>query len=511
MNWVRSMAFILRFIRNQALPQRETEVKLHFLVLELYYYLLTAWLIGELLVDQPLSCVGLVEYFLRTCYLIWFVHVLTSDLVRGGQKLPRFDPMKSHRRYLRRCGYRFRVSTPCLHQPLKGVDRYLDGFANTMSLKELIEIAKPKLIQMGLLSYSSDFQRACDLNHQFIDLFGLNHIGQLKQKRSYAYYAGLDQELLPNDPGDIVQEEDNFIRFKALYTDKRTTDYPIIFDTGASLNLTSERKDFIDYQPIEGHIDGINSTAGVEGIGTVRWKIKDDNGKVHYIKCQAKHVPSAKVRLFSPQVYLRGKKQGYFLVNGEHGVFAFPEGGQLTFTFNEHYRLPVGQGLTVVPKELNDYCTDIAMNGVLHEDNINLTNPQKELLRWHFKLIHINMTWVQSLMKPRGDVDPLIKTKFKTTPTCDKPKCASCMFSKAHRLPTGATTTRSKDKAGIKAEFMRPGELVHTDQFISQLKGRLAHTKGKEKSKDKYKLSLLTMLQHLCFVSNQVNTNHQCS
>ena len=140
-------------------------------------------------------------------------------------------------------------------------------------------------------------------------------------------------------------------------------------------------------------------------------------------------------------MYLKDYDKGCFVVNGQYGVFSFPEGGQLTFNWNNDMKLLTGFGLTVVPKGLREYCKDVdyAMNNGLLEENWNLTNLQKELLKWHFKLIHINMGWLQSLMKLHGDVDPIIMMKCKGTSKCDKPWCASCMIFKAHRLPNGTT------------------------------------------------------------------------
>ena len=189
----------------------------------------------------------------------------------------------------------------------------------------------------------------------------------------------------------------------------------------------------------------------------------------------------------------------------------FQRDEQLTFNWNDNVKLPIGFGLTVVPKGLRDYCKDVdyAMNNVLLEENRNLTNLQKELLKWHSKLIHINMGWLQSLIKPCGDVDPIIMTKYKGTLKCEKPRCASCMISKAHRLPTGTTRTRQLNPGGIKQEYTMPGQLVHTDQYVSQLKGRLQHTYGKEKSKDMFMggTVFIDNASSFAFISNQVSSN----
>ena len=75
-----------------------------------------------------------------------------------------------------------------------------------------------------------------------------------------------------------------------------------MFDTGASINVTPSKKDFVTYKPTKASIDGISEATGVVGVGTVEWKLRDDKGKAHKVRCDANHVPSARVRLFSPQV-----------------------------------------------------------------------------------------------------------------------------------------------------------------------------------------------------------------
>ena len=48
---------------------------------------------------------------------------------------------------------------------------------------------------------------------------------------------------------------------------------------------------------------GLNGNSPAEGVGTVEWKIRDALGQAHATRTQACYVPSAQIRLFSPQAY----------------------------------------------------------------------------------------------------------------------------------------------------------------------------------------------------------------
>lgn len=63
-----------------------------------------------------------------------------------------------------------------------------------------------------------------------------------------------------------------------------------------------------------------------------------------------------------------------------------------------HPELPIGHTVNhivaaVTPSPLR--------HDVLDNTNTNLTNSQKELLQWHFKLGHINLRWIQQLFRVR--------------------------------------------------------------------------------------------------------------
>ena len=72
-----------------------------------------------------------------------------------------------------------------------------------------------------------------------------------------------------------------------------------ILDTGCSSTLTSERDDFITYEPDSGQVEGLG-THNIIGKGTIRYKVLDDNGNIETLQIHdVIHVPTIKIRLIS--------------------------------------------------------------------------------------------------------------------------------------------------------------------------------------------------------------------
>ncbi len=85
---------------------------------------------------------------------------------------------------------------------------------------------------------------------------------------------------------------------------KRATfkDCPLVWDTGASFGLTPFRGDFLDYVECNITVKDIARTNTVIGIGTTLHKFKIDGNDI-FLPCLSYHLPSAEIRLFSPQTY----------------------------------------------------------------------------------------------------------------------------------------------------------------------------------------------------------------
>jgi hypothetical protein len=124
----------------------------------------------------------------------------------------------------------------------------------------------------------------------------------------------------------------------------------LIWDIGASAGLTPFQSDFIDYVKCEIDVHDITKVNKVVGIGTTLYKFVDNNGNHVYLPCVSYHLPSADVRLFSPQIYhqLHG---GHSVVNGNKVVMKFRKDGALI-------SIPIDRTTTNLPIMHNSFVSE---------------------------------------------------------------------------------------------------------------------------------------------------------
>ena len=109
--------------------------------------------------------------------------------------------------------------------------------------------------------------------------------------------------------------------------------------------------------------------------------------------------------------------------------------------------------------------------------NINLSEPEKELLRWHQRLGHLDFRKIQFLM--RTGVLSLSQSKRSLHSRAAKlvhpPKCAACQFGKQTARGTKSKPTNTAVVADrtpvLKQDKLFPGQTVSVDHFVSTTKG----------------------------------------
>jgi len=144
--------------------------------------------------------------------------------------------------------------------------------------------------------------------------------------------------------------------------------------------------------------------------------------------------------------------------------------------------------------------------------NINLSEPEKELLRCHCRLGHVSFRRVQFLMRT-GVLSNNESSRRLHTAACklaSPPKCAACQYGKKTRRPSpGTKTTVVQDRAGVlKRDHLLPGQRVSVDHFVCSTKGRLQTSRGKTADSDMFTgvVSLLTMLRTLSMLRISVTS-----
>lgn len=264
--------------------------------------------------------------------------------------------------------------------------------------------------------------------------------------------------------------------------------YPLIIDSGASGCLSPVKDDFIAWEKTENclPITGINSQAQVKGIGTVEWTLQDDNGKPRKLRARALYVPECKVKLLSPQSVFLEKKSGKFTVDHLKSVFQFPHTHhQLTFP-HKVGGLPITLENSAFPSMEG---MPIENQNAAQDANTNMTLAQKELLRHHCRLGHLNFRWIQRLLRPSQDrVEPSLLSAAHGASSCVPPVCAACQYGKQTRRPDGAriVQNRPSKEGALSQGDLIPGSCISVDQFESTTKGRRSHTFGKEPNEERF-------------------------
>jgi hypothetical protein len=313
---------------------------------------------------------------------------------------------------------------------------------------------------------------------------------------------------------------------------------PTVIDTGASRSLTPFRSDFVKFTNQQSSISGIGSDSQVEGFGTVRWKIIDENGTIQSIETEAYYVPTAHIRLYSPQSHFKECNDGSLHITGTSCTLQLPQQKQaMSFPFNHFNNLPLmiqapsdtqaASALileSTIPTSSSGsfYHTDFAHDApyeatffpdmqttditsaleteqcglcaITDEKNVNLQSSQLELLSWHQKLGHVGMHSIQRLMHPTKSLDNrdissqlthpvVIQTKHAKTHRCTPPKCAACILGKMENIPKSTTQTHGSTNGGLSDGALYPGDRISTDQYIVTQKGRTISNSSKDNLK----------------------------
>jgi hypothetical protein len=211
-------------------------------------------------------------------------------------------------------------------------------------------------------------------------------------------------------------------------------------------------------------INGIGTGLLVEGVGTLKWPIQDDNqNELDLYIHNALYVPSTPMGLFCPQqiAMQTQRPDDRFNALGHAGVLTVA-GFTCTIPYDPRSRLPILHSIDGAHSYL---ASDNTNEGT---QKANLTKNQQLLLRWHNRLSHLSFHKLQDLARQGKLPKQMIG--------CQHPVCRSCQFGKAHRRPS-PDTTHPIDSANL-----WPGDKLSIDQLESSTPGYVDHFKGKPAS-----------------------------
>ena len=250
-------------------------------------------------------------------------------------------------------------------------------------------------------------------------------------------------------------------------------------------------------------VKGVGGNLKVMGSGTLRWKIENDDGKIHKIICKdAIYLPNLHSCLLSPQHWTQSLNDNSPRLDGtwyttyvdicvlewnqrkNRRTIRFDGNSTNTPIIysapgNNLYRRKIAI-LDVVAKTTQlcqtvaclseidehylqeEYISDFLPNKVqqqdIQEDNEMSTISQaSELLRWHHRLEHLSFLKIRILIK--------LGILPKNLLTVKTPMCASC---KAGQMTKKPVRVKGANKQNKSKQVSSPGECVSVDQSESR-------------------------------------------
>jgi hypothetical protein len=225
---------------------------------------------------------------------------------------------------------------------------------------------------------------------------------------------------------------------------KKESTFLVIWDSGASISISPNKDDFIgtmDSPGIGTRLKGIVKGMSIQGKGHVMWVVLDTSGQLYALKVPAYYVPQARIRLLSTTSLLQSYPSETINMEAHQLTLSGTDGSEgrnaIIAQVNPSNNLPMTisysySNVGTAPEALTAIITTVSA------ENMNLSEAQKELVRWHNRLGHISYKQIQGLMR----CDTLAHSKATRhihTAACkltELPKCAGCQFGKQKRRPT---------------------------------------------------------------------------
>ncbi len=273
----------------------------------------------------------------------------------------------------------------------------------------------------------------------------------------------------------------------------------VLFDSGANCCVSNQKEDFVgEFHPLNGNqlVDGLGKGLKIEGKGNVAWTFKSDDGMYRTIKVPCYYVPTSCTRIASTQEVLKANpKEVITMTDTGMTLSGWDTTPSLTIPYSVSSNLPTaathprpqvnkGSSKDPVPKFDKHPSLTVA-------SNINLSEPEKELLRWHQRLGHLSMKRVQWLMRQGilGTTSYSKQLQSSASKLTHGPLCTGCQYAKQRRKTKPGSTKRSDplSRDALKTNDLFPGARISVDHFECNPNGRLLDTFGKERVDAKYK------------------------
>ena len=214
--------------------------------------------------------------------------------------------------------------------------------------------------------------------------------------------------------------------------------FPVIWDSGASVCITPDRYDFLNFssKPTLSRLNSVGGGHDVDGEGEVLWSIVDATGMLRQLKVKAYYVPTSRVRLLSTNALLQHYPDETMKHDRDSLVLSGVSGDRsrnsIIVDLHHTSRLPISTAYRYGTAFSFSAVSEAAVLSVTSAENANLSEAEKELLRWHFKLGHITFSKVQHLMRSGilAHSEGMRRLHKAASSLKNAPKCAACAFAK---------------------------------------------------------------------------------
>ena len=232
-------------------------------------------------------------------------------------------------------------------------------------------------------------------------------MGHLKRMYMAVNRGDLDMEENINEQVHLTQSNEwskIILQHPRACTMKLNDTFDVIWDSGASFCITNNKNDFIGpiHKIKDGSVSGINGSLEITGSGRVRWSLLDTAGQLRHIELGCMYAPKASQRLLSTAAFLDEYPNNTITVGANTWTIAAdpsnPNENPIDVEVNPINNLPMSK--CIVHESLNELSINFAEHvTTTHATNRNLDEPQKELLRWHYRLGHRSLQDIQALLR----------------------------------------------------------------------------------------------------------------
>lgn len=302
-----------------------------------------------------------------------------------------------------------------------------------------------------------------------------------KYDKFVAFMAGADESFVqatlmaPQKVRDAMRPESSF---------------QLIWDSGASVCISNNQADFVNGIRSPGLIKtltGLASGLKIKGVGEVAWTVLDVNGAPRTLVLPCFYVPNSPVRLLSTSSMLQ--KYGDESIHMDQQVATL---SGLKGDSNRHAVQAFVNPSNNIPTCTAFILTEVqkaavalhAMTNTVAPSNINLSEPEKELLQWHQRLGHLDTRKIQFLLRSGALCQsPSKRSLHMQASKIQPPKCAACQFGKQTTRPVKAKNPNPhasvQDRPPVlKAGQLLPGQRTSVDHFVCSTKGVTLTSRG---------------------------------